>query len=273
MSQLTLSLRPEIKTRVDMTGITPDRLQDLTQSAIRKLKLQAGTQSLPLDKLFSIQGQAKSADMVLRGSRGLLDNIGRDMQSGRLTVQGKAGDFTGYGLRGGEILVTGDSGHWAGRDMRGGRLDIRGSAGDYLAAAFPGDQYGMRDGLIVVHGHAGDRAGERMRRGVVLIKGDAGDYCGARVRAGTLIVQGSSGRFIGTQMKRGTIILSQAPDGLPATFNDCGEYEPVFLALLYRKLSAKDRLRDMKHQPVRVRRLAGDLAVAGKGEILILQDH
>jgi hypothetical protein len=32
-------------------------------------------------------------------------------------------------------------------------------------------------------------------------------------------------------------------------------------------------LRDMKNWPLHVRRMAGDLAVDGKGEILILQDQ
>lgn len=273
MSKLTLTLRPEVKQRVDLSGITPQRLLGSTQAEIGKIRVPLGTGRQPLSKLFRIEGAPRTAsEVVLRGIRGQVDHIGRGMNEGRLIVHGTTGDFLGHEMTGGYLSARGNAGRWAGRGMRGGFLEIHGDAGDYLAAAFPGDLHGMREGIIHVRGHAGNRAGERMRRGVVVIDGDAGDYCGGRMLAGTIIVQGETGNHTGTAMKRGTILLLDEPGSLPATFNDCGEYQPAFLALLYRSLAGTSRhLRDLADWPIQVQRLAGDLAVGGKGEILILQ--
>ncbi|MDZ7736052.1 MAG: formylmethanofuran dehydrogenase subunit C [Gammaproteobacteria bacterium] len=273
MSKLTLSLHPEVNDRIDLSGIIPERLFGRTQAEIGKIRIQAGQHRLTLGKLFKIEGSARSAsELVLRGIRGQADYIGRGMGAGRLVVHGTAGDFLGHEMTGGYLSARGDAGRWAGRDMRGGFLEIHGNAGDYLAAAFPGDRHGMREGIIHVRGSAGQRAGERMRRGIVIIDEDVENYCGHKMLAGTIIVQGQAGKFTGTAMKRGTILLAGKPSGMPATFNTCGEYAPAFLALLYRSLANTSRhLKYLADWPIEVQRLAGDLAVGGKGEILILQ--
>ncbi|MEX2515351.1 MAG: formylmethanofuran dehydrogenase subunit C [Gammaproteobacteria bacterium] len=272
MSTLTLTLRPEITERVDMTGLTPDKLQSQSQAAIGKIKLQVGGKRLALARVFKIEGSAKDAELAIKAAKGRLDYIGRAMTAGRITVYGAAGDFLGQGMRNGHIIARSHTGRWAGRDMRGGTLEILGNAGDYLAAAFPGDTHGMREGLIYVRGNAGARCGERMRRGIVIIDGDCGIYCGNKMIAGTIMVLGEIGAHIGTGMKRGTIITGYMPENLPATFNDCGEYEPAFLTLLFRQLAASHAsLRELANWPARVQRLAGDLAAGGKGEILVMQ--
>ena len=273
MSKLTLTLLPEVKARVDLSGITPERLLGNTQAEIGKIRVPVGGRKTALSKLFKIEGSPRSAEeVVLRGIKGQADYIGQGMTDGRLIVHGTAGDFLGYEMRGGYLSARGNTGRWAGRGMRGGFLEIHGDAGDYLAAAFPGDVHGMREGIIHVRGSAGDRACERMRRGIVVIDGDAGNYCGYKMLAGTIIVQGETGEFTGSAMKRGTILLAEEPAGLPATFNDCGPYEPAFLALLYRSLANASRhLKYLSDWPAEVVRIAGDTAVSGKGEILILQ--
>ncbi len=273
MSRFTLTLRPEIEDRIDLTGVTPDRLQTLTQAEIGKIRIPVASSRQLLKDLFRMEGAPRAADeFVLRGLQGQADYIGAGMTAGKLIVYGTAGDFLGHDLRGGHLSARGDAGRWAGRGMRGGFLEIHGDAGDFLASAFPGDKHGLRDGVIHVRGNAGGRVGERMRRGIVVIDGDTGNYCGSKMLAGTVIVQGKTGNFTGTGMKRGTILLTEAPDRLPATFNDCGYYEPVFLPLLFRSLANTSRhLRSLANGPTEVQRLAGDLAVGGKGEILILQ--
>ncbi len=273
MSKLTLTLQTPVSGRLDCSPLIPDNLLGKTQADIGKIKLNVGSRSLPVSKLFKVEGSAKSADeVVLRGLKGQADNIGAAMTGGTLTVYGTAGDFIGLNMQGGTLIARGSVGRWAGRGMRDGFLEIHGDAGDYLASAFPGDTQGLRDGVIHVRGSAGNRIGERMRRGIVIIDGDAGDYCGAKMLAGTIIACGELGRFAGQGMKRGTIILLEEPEMLAATFNDCGHYEPAFLALLYRHLANMSRhLKDLSDWPATVKRIAGDTAVGGKGEILILQ--
>lgn len=273
MSKLTLTLRAGMRGRLDCAGLIPENLLGKTQADIGKIKLAAGQRQVAVSDLFSIEGSPRSAnEVVLRGLKGQADNIGAGMSEGMLTVYGTAGDFIGHNMQGGTLSARNNVGRWAGRGMRGGFLEIHGDAGDFLASAFPGDSQGLRDGLIHVRGSAGQRIGERMRRGIVVIDGDTGDYCGAKMLAGTIIVQGETGRFTGAAMKRGTILLLEDPAAVPATFNECGTYEPAFLALLYRHLAQASRhLKDLSHWPSTVKRIAGDTAVGGKGEILILQ--
>lgn len=273
MSKLTLTLRAGVAGRFDLSKLIPEQLLGKTQAEIGKMKIPAGSRQTPVSELFALEGSPRSAtEVVLRGLKGQADNIGANMSDGQLTVHGTCGDFIGLNMKGGYLSARGSVGRWAGRGMRAGFLEIHGDAGDYLASAFPGDNQGMRDGLIHVRGNAGHRIGERMRRGIVVIDGDGGDYCGAKMIAGTIIVQGGTGKFTGSAMKRGTILLLEEPATLPATFNDCGEYKPAFLALLYRHIANASRhLKDLSHWPVTVKRIAGDTAVGGTGEILILQ--
>lgn len=274
MSRFTLTLRPEVEDRIDLSGVTPDRLQALTQAELGTIRVPAGASRRPLKELFRMEGSPKNADeFVLRGLRGQVDYIGGGMTGGRLIVHGTAGDFLAHDMRGGQLSARGDAGRWAGRGMRNGLLEIHGDTDDHLASAFPGDTHGLREGIIHVRGDAGARIGERMRRGVIVIDGNTGNYCGSKMLAGTIIVQGKTGDCTGTGMKRGTILLQYEPNHLSPTFNECGEYQPAFLALLYRALAGTSRrLKNLLDWPVTVRRFAGDLAVNGKGEILILQD-
>ena len=66
-------------------------------------------------------------------------------------------------------------------------LEIRGTTGAFLAAPLAGEMAGMRGGLVIVRGHAGERAGDRMRRGTIVIEGEAGAYAGSRMIAGSLL--------------------------------------------------------------------------------------
>src|SRR5260370_39245851 len=57
----------------------------------------------------------------------------------------------------------------------------------------PGETAGMRGGVVVVRGKAGDRAGDRLRRGTIIIEGHAGAHAGSRMIPGTLILCRDSG--------------------------------------------------------------------------------
>lgn len=126
----------------------------------------------------------------------------------------------------------------------------------------------MTRGSIICQGDVGDRVGDQMRRGLILIDGNAGDYCGSRMVAGTLGVYGSVGKYAGFGMKRGTILLNNKTN-LHATMQDCGTHNLPFLALLFQSFNAfPSKFSTLKNQ--RVQRFAGDLAVNGNGEILVI---
>ena len=126
----------------------------------------------------------------------------------------------------------------------------------------------MSHGSIICQGDVGDRVGDQMRRGLILIDGDAGDYCGSRMVAGTIGVYGNVGEYTGFGMKRGTILLNNKTN-FRATLQDCGTHNLPFLALLFQSFNAfPSKFSTLKNQ--RVQRFAGDLAVNGNGEILII---
>jgi formylmethanofuran dehydrogenase subunit C len=158
--------------------------------------------------------------------------------------------------------------------MRAGEIRVQGDAGDFVGGALPGNKRGMAGGSITITGSAGDRVGDHMRRGVIIIGGTAGDYLGSRMTAGTIAVQGGVGRFAGYAMKRGTLLLRAAPRQFLPTFCDCGTHTLGFLSMMLRsRIFQGTALASQERGAPRVHRYAGDQAVLGKGEILILEDR
>lgn len=262
----TLTLRSHLPGRVDMAGILPETLANLSPADIAALAVPHDGRPALLGELFDIQ-PGDPEPLVIRCDRPCLDNLGAGMGAGRLIVEGPAGDFAGQGLRGGELILRGGAGDFAASGMRAGLIRIEGRAGDWLGAARIGDRNGMAGGVVTVAGSVGARAGDRMRRGLILIRGDAGDYCGSRLLAGTIAVAGACGTMAGFGLRRGSLVLGRAPAALPATFNDAGVAELSYLGLLCRH--AETLLPGAVFAGARARRHIGDLACGGKGEILV----
>jgi formylmethanofuran dehydrogenase subunit C len=276
MTVLTLTLKEPPRFRLDVQALTPHGLAGRTLAEVAALPLWSGNRLTSVGALFDVSGAALPAagngEIVFVNATERLDRVGSGMHSGAIRVEGDAGAYPGFAMSGGWLTVTGNAGPFAGSAMRGGEIRIGGSAGDFLGAAIPGEKRGMSGGVVVVEGSAGDRVGDHMRRGNILIGGDAGDYCGARMTAGSIVVRGKAGGCVGFAMRRGTVLLYRAPAGVPATFNDCGSHDLPFLGLYM------DYLRGFgppfarrAGAPSRARRIAGDVAVGGRGEILILE--
>ncbi|WP_305908751.1 formylmethanofuran dehydrogenase subunit C [Methylomarinum sp. Ch1-1] len=270
MSALTLTMKQRLDQRVDMSPLVCQKLQDLEPTEIAAIRLQNGKRTIRVDELFKIKGD-DTQNIVIEGSYGKLDFIGKELEGGSITVHGDAGAYLGQDMKSGRIQVTGNAGLYAGCEMKNGLLQIDGDAGDFLGAALPGNKQGMKGGTILVKGSVGERAGDHMRRGVILVEGDAGDYCGSRMVAGTIAVMGQTGRYLGYAMRRGTLLLWNQPQ-LSATFNDCGPHTLAFLPMLFasfRHLNSK--FADASVAFNRARRYGGDMAEVGKGEVLVKQ--
>jgi formylmethanofuran dehydrogenase subunit C len=269
MNPLRLTLREPPRQRVDLSPLTPDALAGKSAPEIAAIELPTGNRKVRVDSLFGLSGDPGTT-LEFAGSTNFLDHIGAGMTQGRIVVRGDAGAFLGAGMTGGTIEVEGSAGAYAASGTRGGLIQIAKDAGDFLAAAIPGDHQGMQGGTVIVGGNAGDRVGDRMRRGTLLIEGNAGDYCAARMVAGTIAVWGTVGRFLGLAMRRGTLMLQQAPKSVSPTFNDCGVHSFNVLTLMVRAWRAyPGRYATLPAAGFRVRRLMGDLANDGRGEILI----
>jgi formylmethanofuran dehydrogenase subunit C len=107
-----------------------------------------------------------------------------------------------------------------------------------------------------------------MRRGTIVIEGEAGAYPGSRMIAGTLIVVRQAGDLPGFLMKRGTIVLGEGASALSPTFVFTGSYELLAMRLLAAFVEPySKRAATLLRRPLR--RLAGDMAVLGKGELFV----
>ena len=269
MSALTFTLKERPRQRIDVSALTPDRLLHAKPEQIARIELYSGNRKLKVSDLFEVAGE-DPLDIAFASECDKLDRIGAAMSRGRVSVYGNSGAYLGLGMTGGAIFAHGDAGAFAASGMKAGQIKIDGNAGDFLAAALPGERRGMSGGTLLVAGDVGERAGDHMRRGMILIAGRAGDYCAARMGAGTIAVMGPVGAYPGYAMKRGTLLLFAVPERLPATFNDCGEHSFGFLTLLARAWRAFGSPWHELKQPINpVRRFVGDLANAGKGEILV----
>jgi formylmethanofuran dehydrogenase subunit C len=267
VNALTFTLRAKPDQRLDLSPLTPDRLKHLSIDEIAGLELQTTKWRATAGDVFDIQ-EGDAAELRFEGGSDRFDRLGHEMRGGSIIVDGDAGSQAGRLMAGGVLEIRGNTGPWTGSGMRAGHIKISGNAGDWLGGPLAGELAGMRGGLIHVKGDAGREAGHRLRRGIVAIEGNAGPYAGRAMIAGTLVIAGRAGALPGYLMRRGTMVLGQSPADLSPSFNYCGRAEFIFTQLLSSELQqAKIRMAGMLTKPLR--RYAGDLAVRGKGEILV----
>jgi formylmethanofuran dehydrogenase subunit C len=267
MSSLVLQLRTALAERIDVSGLVRAAACAGDLGALQRLSVGSGRHPIELGDVFHVSGTPGGA-IVLEGSSDRIDGIGAGLDGGTIVVDGDAGSGAGRGMRGGRLEIRGNAGTHLASGLKGGVIVVGGSAGDEVGAAYPGERFGMAGGTVVIGGNIGARAGDRMRRGTIVARGAAGAAAGSRMMGGTIWAQGGFGDGPGPLLRRGTLI-GPAASRLLATFADCGEHDLVFLRLLDRHLAAT--LGDIAPSPLpaRVRRLAGDLATIGKGEILL----
>ena len=144
-------LKPKAPFRVPIYApcIRPDAFAGLSEAEIGSLEVLRGNRKVKLAELFHIEGDgaAKAEELTIRlvGDLSKVRQVGFEMRSGRIVVEGPIG------------LLTGEH-------MRGGTIEVRGSVGQ-----FPGIH--MQDGAILIHGDCGGRPGAFMRGGKIIICG------------------------------------------------------------------------------------------------------
>ena len=268
MSALTFTLKKDLTQRLDVSPLTPDTLTEKSAKDIATTLLWYGKQQVRADEAFDITGDDAN-NIAFKNSSDKLDYIGSHMKFGSITIEGNAGNYLGFQMRNGDITLNGNALDFAACGMAKGTLTINGDVGDFLGGAIIGERRGMRGGLVIIKGNAGDRVGDQMRRGIILIEGNVGQYCASRMLAGTIGVLGNVGEYIGFGMRRGTLLLTQTPK-LHATIQDCGTHTLPFLSLMF-KAFADLPTKFAALNKNRVQRYAGDLGNHGKGEILVFK--
>jgi formylmethanofuran dehydrogenase subunit C len=267
VSPLTLALRAPPAQRLDLSPLTPQNLAGKTVAEIAGIELGTTRVRVTAGDLFRIR-EGDPATVFIEGGSARFDRVGMGMTAGAILVGGEVGVEAGRMMSGGQLTIRGGAGPFAASGMKGGTLEIEGDAGERLGGPLSGETVGMSGGIVHVRGGAGPRAGDRLRRGVILIEGRAGAYAGSRMIAGTLAIAGEAGDLPGYLMARGTILLGKGATLLSPTFGDCGEHDLVAARLLADFVAqASAKLAELFRRPLR--RLAGDLAALGKGEILL----
>jgi formylmethanofuran dehydrogenase subunit C len=267
LSPLTFSLREAPDQRLDLSPLIPQNLAGKTAAEIASIELQTTRIRVTAGDVFRI-GEGDPATILIEGGSARFDRVGLRMASGSIRVEGEVGVEAGRLMSGGRLTIRGDAGPFAGSRMKGGALDIEGDAGERLGGPASGETVGMSGGVLHARGDVGARAGDRLRRGFILVEGRAGPYAGSRMIAGTLAIGGEAGDLPGYLMGRGTILLGRGATLFSPTFGDCGEHDLVAARLLADYIAqAGAKLARLFRRPLR--RLAGDLAALGKGEILL----
>lgn len=266
MSALTFELKHTPDQRLDLSPLVPARLAGLGRKEIEALAINTTRTKLTVGDAFKVKG--KDAENIrFEGTDERCDKIGAALTGGEILVDGDAGMLLGAKMKHGTIGVTGSAGVLTGASMSGGEIAVKRDVGDQAGAAAFGETMGMKGGFISVGGDAGALLGERLRRGLIVVGGKAGDYAGARMIAGTLLLKQGAGRYAGYGNRRGSLIFLEKPRHILPTYSDSGVMEFDYLRLLEKWLREQGlRIRF----GARARRLMGDMAVLGKGEMLIL---
>jgi formylmethanofuran dehydrogenase subunit C len=267
---MSLSLRYHAQTSVpvEIEGIIPDRLRNLSPGEIERLEIFHGNRKLPLAELFAVSGEAADGRVDFEGNLAGVHYIGYGMSKGEIHVHGNAGRHLGGEMTGGRIVVEGSAGDWVGGEMKGGTIEVAGNAGHLIGAAYRGSKRGMTDGTIMIGGDVGSEIGATMRRGILAVGGSCGDAAGFNMIAGTILVFGTCGIRAGAGMRRGTIGLFGAdPPTMLPTFRQAGCFRPLFLRLLFRELAGLGFRPADFALDADLLLYHGDLVALGKGEV------
>jgi formylmethanofuran dehydrogenase subunit C len=270
---LRLSLRQQPEVPLELDGVTPCRVANLSLQEVTKLPIYHGNRTVELGEFFDVTGNPDSGEILFQGDCSRVKLIGSKMTRGRIVVEGHVGMHAGAQMTGGELAIRGNTAEWLGAEMAGGTIRVMGDVGDQCGAGYRGCRHGMRGGQIFVTGNCGDEAGLLMRRGLIVVEGSVGDYAAAAMIAGTLVAFGQMGKACADGMKRGTVLLREPPANLPPGFRYSCDYAPSYVGLLVKYLR-EQHIESAKHLDVKtVACHRGDILHGGRGEVLICQSE
>lgn len=256
----TLTRRESSPIPLDVTGILPETVANLSALEVAKLPVLFGNRREELGQHFDVTA-GRQFDLRFTGDTRNVHNIGKGMASGTTFCENDVGRHAGAQMSGGRLILDMGAGDWLGAEMRGGFIQAHDTVGDGVGAAYRGSRRGMTGGQIELLLHVGHEIGLLMRRGMIVVHGDTGEFAGASMIAGTIAVRGTLGARAGAGMKRGTILALGGVAEVSAGMRYSCEYSPAVLPLLGRTLNLP--------MPPRVRCFRGDVLTGGRGELLV----
>jgi len=104
------------------------------------------------------------------------------------------------GLKGGEVVIDGDSGDYLGVLNAGATIWVRRNAGRFVAD-------NMTAGTVIVEGDAPYGAAMYCYGGTVVIRGNAGDFSATMNKGATILIAGNAGDEVATYMLAGDVVI------------------------------------------------------------------
>ena len=193
--------------RLDLSPLTPSRLNDLKPKEIEAIAIGTTREKLTVGDVFKLKGK-DAAKLRFVGTDARCDKIGagldrgRDRRRRRRRRLSRRRHEAAARSRSTAAPACLPAPAWA-----AGPSTVSGDAGERAGGILVGETLGMRGGVIAIGGNAGPMLGERMRRGLVIVGGDAGDYAGGRMIAGTILFKRGVGRGVGHGLRRGSLIF------------------------------------------------------------------
>jgi formylmethanofuran dehydrogenase subunit C len=267
-----LSLRYKANTSVpvEVEGLTPSAVRNLSVAEIERFEIFHGNRKLPLAEFFEVSGDPADARFELAGSLAGVHWIGARMSEGEIHVQGDAGRHVGSEMTGGVIHVHGNASDWVGGEMHGGLIHVHGNAGHLIGSAYRGSKIGMTGGTILIDGSVGNEVGLTLRRGLVAVGGACGDFVGFNMIAGTVMVFGQCGNRPAAGMRRGTVgLFGGTPPAILVSFRKSCVCKPLVLQLIFRRLQSLGFAVPSDCWDANYSLYHGDHVAVGRGEILI----
>lgn len=269
MTGLTFRLREAPPERLDLSPLTPSRLDGLDRDAIARLVIGTTRFGVRVGDIFAVSGD-EIADIRFDGGSTRFDRIGDGLAAGSIRVDGDVGGRLGLAMSGGSIVVAGSlTGPHGASAMSGGLIRVAGHAAEDTAALLAPGRPAMTGGLLIIGGRSGERLGYGMAGGLVLVAGGTDTLAGARMGGGT-IVAASLGRRAGQAMSAGTLIAGDVVDIEP-TFVRAGPADAARLAGIGRRVEAIAGPAFSRLVPAAAIRHIGDMAEAGVGELLVAE--
>ncbi len=269
---LVLECRSETSLPIEVEGILPGSLSNLSSKAVSSSPILHGRNKLELGELFHVTGTIDETETIIwNGNLEPVHGIGLGMTGGTMVIETAAGRHVGGKMSGGRIEAKSNVSDFVGAEMTGGTIRVRGNSGDLTGGNYPGSKLGMNRGAIIVDGNAGRGTGQSMRRGTIAIGGDTGRLCGWNMLAGSIVVCGICQPEIGIGMTRGTLVLLDPNSQIEfqPTFSVGGIYQNTIVKMLaywlrHVDFGAAERLMEARFQIYH-----GDLLRGGRGEVLI----
>ncbi len=146
-----------------------------------------------------IKGNPAAASLDISGIELLYDNnyLGKEMSGGKIIVESNVGHDPGQGMKGGTIIIKGNS--WgAGQDMEDGLIIIEGNIKIHYVG------WKMQGGKIIVKGNVHVDVGPLMEDGIIVICGNT-YLVGSGMHGGVIYLKGGCKGTVGSEMYGGEV--------------------------------------------------------------------